>query len=343
MNLKQIYLIFIFMMVLIFCAGAVSAASNDTVISEVASTVEPISTVSDQAVSVDEQENTLAYNEINRYESVNNNSNDVVNDNVKQVASSEDNLKYSNEVNATLSADGEGDADNSSSEVVETTKIKDYPVSFEIQPGIVGQYTTLTVTVPADVTGKVVIIINGKGVLVPTENGIARLNLLLPADTYTASARLIDDLKYLDSKTDKTFEVEKISDYEITLDVQSKDGKTVFTVHVPKDATGDVLILVSGKPYNLTVRNGIATLILNLAPGKYVASAYLVNDPKYALKQSNKVSFTVDDSADEKNLSSNPVKEKTGTLKDYPTGNPVLLALLVVMSMGGLPLRRIKK
>ena len=154
---------------------------------------------------------------------------------------------------------------------------------------------------------------------------------------------MIDDLKYLDSKTDKTFEVEKISDYEITLDVQSKDGKTVFTVHVPKDATGDVLILVSGKPYNLTVRNGIATLILNLAPGKYVASAYLVNDPKYALKQSNKVSFTVDDSADEKNLSSNPVKEKTGTLKDYPTGNPVLLALLVVMSMGGLPLRRIKK
>ena len=268
------------------------------------------------------------------------------------------------DVNATVKSDDTEiyGSNNNASANVTTTKVVDYSISLDVEPDEPGENTTLTVIVPVDVTGNVIITINGKDYPVTAENGTAKLDILLPAGKYTASARLVNDSKYADGKTaDKDFEIVKKSDYNITIKVTpGKDGgKTVITVEVPKDATGDVIISVDSKEYKVNPQNGIATLTLNLSPGKYIASARLVDDPVYAEKESNKVPFTISKNSDKGNSSDSnssekhdSIKDKTSTLKDYskacnlkdyPTGNPILVLLLVLFSMGALPLRRIKK
>ena len=388
MKLNKIYMIFILLMVLVLCAGAVSASSNDTVISGTDFANQPVSAVNDLTVSADESDNTLKLSE----NSIDNSVNDVLLiDNGKEVlsASGDGNVlkatesdvvslsssnavmdksivgdilllnddlqgngelsKISNDI--TKSNDTETDSDNNGSEDVASDKIKDYSIDLDIVPNVAGKNTILTVTVPADVTGRVVIIIDGKGYLVTPEKGVARLNAKLTAGKHLISARVIDDPKYLDSKTDKNLNVVKRTDYNIITKVTpgKNGGKTTISVKVPKDATGDVYIYVSGQAFRSTPYKGLVVVELPLKPGKYLAYARLVDDPLYAIQDSNAVSFIVEDSSSPKSGDNNPtgsvnsLKEKTGTLKDYPTGNPVFVLLLVLISMGTLPLRRIKK
>ena len=208
-----------------------------------------------------------------------------------------------------------------------------------------GENTIVTVTVPEDVTGDVTVVIDGKEYPVTPVNGVAVLEVPLDAGKHNAYANIKNDPKYADKKSDNNnFNVDKVSDYDISINViPGKDGKdTVINVKVPSDAKGTVVITVDGKQYKVSPKNGIATLRIPLGPGKHVVTARLIDDPKYADSDYEEYVFSIPegDGSLKHSINENPVQHN---LSDYPTGNPILVLLLALLSMGVIPLRKIRK
>ena len=227
-------------------------------------------------------------------------------------------------------------------------KVSDYPITIKVDPGMAGENSILTVTVPADVTGVVTVVLDGKEYIVTPVNGIAVLEVPLEAGQHVAYASVKDDPKYADKDSDSVkFPVEKVSGYDISLDVvPGNDGKdTVITVKVPYDAKGTVVITVDGKEYRVTPENGIATLKLPLGPGKHVVTAKLIDDPKYADSKTLEDVFTISDAKGETAPSEHSVKHNHAqhNLSDHATGNPILVLLVVLLSMGLVPFRKNRK
>ena len=210
----------------------------------------------------------------------------------------------------------------------------------------VGDDETITVTFPYDATGRAILglgldeyyadIIDGKAVFTIPK---------LASGVYEAVITYEGDDKYLANSTAVSFTVSK-NDAPASAtgdDIKIGDDGTVV-VNLPSDATGTVTIVVDGKSYTQEVVNGKAVFsIPGLSVGVHIVDVYYSGDDKYAANHtSTQIIVEGDSDIPCENESSIHIFEETG-LSKYPTGNPLLILLLMLMVIGVIPFRKFKK
>ena len=151
----------------------------------------------------------------------------------------------------------------------------------------VGENVTVTVNVPTDATGDVIIIVDGVDYTVAIENGKAVKTITdLKANDYTVTVKYSGDNNYNANQNTTEFTVSKISDYNMNITVpEFKEGvNSTINVVLPKDATGTVTVEIGGKNYTANVTDGVANVIIpGLGVGDYNITTTYSGDAKYDL------------------------------------------------------------
>jgi hypothetical protein len=216
-----------------------------------------------------------------------------------------------------------------------------------------GSDEVITVTVPKDATGQVLVDIDGVGYYGEIINGKAKVIIpKLPAGKYTAKVFYDGDDKYLPSKTTVKFTVNKAkAPVSATGDAVIVGEDASIVVKLPNDATGTVTITVAGKTYTTSVINGEARFkVPGLSEGDHKVKVHYSGDENY--DSNDTVTTVIIEDADEDNnetaddvSSVNEVSKinKGISLSDYPTGNPLLILLLVLLAIGTSQIRRFRK
>ena len=126
----------------------------------------------------------------------------------------------------------------------------------------------------------------------------------LSEGSYTATVILEDDPVYEDASVEVTFNVSKVAVPADAINATTPENATapVFTVTLPEDATGYLLLDVNGSQTHVPLVNGAASVTVpsNLAPGNYSATVTYTGDDKYAPVTTTKeisVASNVPDSA----------------------------------------------
>ena len=173
---------------------------------------------------------------------------------------------------------------NWTSKTFEVTKL-DAPVSVEIQNSTVGGKQTITVTVPQNATGQVLIDINDQHYYANVTDGKAVLELNnLPSDSYTVVATYLGDENYTAKSADSAaFKVNR-NNSTVTVEAQNitYGDNEVIIFNVPEDATGNITVKVAGKTYTVAVSGGKGNLTVSgLHKGNYTVEAKYNGDDKY--------------------------------------------------------------
>ena len=155
----------------------------------------------------------------------------------------------------------------------------------------VGENVTVSVNVPSDATGNVIVTVDGKDYTVAIVDGKAVKTIAdLKANNYTVTVKYAGDNNYNPNQNTTKFTVSKISDYNMNITVPGdvKVGEdAVIIVNVPKDASGNVTVSVGKDVYNAVISNGSAKVVVSgLGAGVYNVSATFADD-KYAQNKAN--------------------------------------------------------
>ena len=149
----------------------------------------------------------------------------------------------------------------------------------------VGENAVISVALPEDATGDVIISVNGKNYTVMTKYGMASVTISdLANGTYSVDVFYNGDDIYAPIKNSTAFTVSKVSDYNMTVDIADivKGENATITVSVPEDGTGSVIVTINGTDYNGTVVNGTAKVIIpGLDEGSYKVVTFYTGDNKY--------------------------------------------------------------
>ena len=149
----------------------------------------------------------------------------------------------------------------------------------------VGENAVISVALPEDATGEVIISVNGKNYTVMTKYGMASVTISdLANGTYSVDAFYNGDDIYAPIKNSTAFTVSKVSDYNMTVDIADivKGENATVTVSVPEDGTGSVIVTINGTDYKGTVVNGTAKVIIpGLDEGSYKVVTFYTGDNKY--------------------------------------------------------------
>jgi hypothetical protein len=216
-----------------------------------------------------------------------------------------------------------------------------------------GKDEIITVNVPSDATGRVLVRINGVGYYADAINGIAKVIIPeLPAGKYTAEVIYGGDDKYSQSEPIPVeFTVTKAqAPISATGDTVVYGEDATVTVDLPSDATGTVTITIDGKQYTKEVIDGKAIFIIpNLPVGKYEVLVHYSGDDKYDANDTVTIVVVNKNGTGHKNGSDvnnthHEVPLKQGVcLSDYPTAIPIWMLLLALITISLRPIRRFKK
>ena len=208
----------------------------------------------------------------------------------------------------------------------------------------VGEDAVININVgPEGVTGNVTVNVGGTNYTVPLTDGNATLVVPgLGAGTVNVTVWYEGNTYYLPSENTTDFDVLKVEppvDIDAPEITVGEDG--VITVTVPEDATGTITIEIDGERYTAEIENGKAVFIVpGLKVGVHDIVAFYSGDEKYL-----PANVTGE-------IKVNPVDNKTnGTVKhhggialsDYPTGNPIFVLLFILLAIGSIRIRRLKK
>ena len=155
----------------------------------------------------------------------------------------------------------------------------------------VGENAIINIQMPSDVSGNVSCEINGKNYFANVNNGISNITVPdLKAGKYTVTIKFESE-KYTDCENTTSFTVSKIN---LLQDVLNVNG-TLFSISLPSDAVGSLIVSVNDKNYTQKVIDGSAILsISDLDPGNYTASVMYSGDNKYENIVFNNVSLNID-------------------------------------------------
>ena len=209
-----------------------------------------------------------------------------------------------------------------------------------------GNDGVITVTVPADQTGRVLVNVNGIGYYATIKNGKAKVVVPdLAVGSYKVTVTYEGDDKYLPSTTTTSFKVTKSKrSISSTGDVITEGENANVVIDVPKGAKGSVTIKVNGKKYTAKVKNGMARFkVSGLTAGSYKVHAKYSGDKNHEPSTST-TKIVVHKNGKEKSGSKagSQYHEATG-LEKHATGNPILILLLVILALGSTQIRRFKK
>ncbi|WP_019268563.1 Ig-like domain-containing protein [Methanobrevibacter smithii] len=162
------------------------------------------------------------------------------------------------------------------------SKVSDYNMTVDIADIIKGENATITVTVPKDGTGSVVVTINGTDYKGTVTNGTAKVIIPgLDEGTYKVVTFYTGDAKYDSMIVNGTITVNKNTKTTLTMDdvVKYFSGSQNLTAKLV-DAFGNpianatVYFTVNGKVYAKTTdKNGTASMGIGLVPNEYKVNA----------------------------------------------------------------------
>ena len=149
----------------------------------------------------------------------------------------------------------------------------------------IGKTAVVTINVTPGATGNVTVVINGKSQVVELKDSKATLTIEnLAAGDYKVEATYNGDAKYLTSSNNASFKVSKISGYDIKVnasEVNEGEDATIIVV-LPKDATGNVTLVMNNKPYFAKVIDGMAKVVVpSVSAGTHDFIVTYYGDDKY--------------------------------------------------------------
>ncbi len=223
---------------------------------------------------------------------------------------------------------------------VTVSKVKS-TVSATVTDIKVGENVTLTVFVPEDATGQVLIDIDGVGYYVNVTKGTGTIQIpRMPNGIYPVNLTYTGDDKYMPSSNCTEFDVNKIPSYVIPKATNIMVGENeIIVFEVPSDATGNLTVVINGEKFtfgldeilgipfydvgkfSVAVSDGKGVLVLSGLPSGIYAVTVTYNGNYKYLKSSNSTSFIVSEKESEVNV----VDLGNGTIKvfvsDNATGN----------------------
>ena len=148
----------------------------------------------------------------------------------------------------------------------------------------VGDNVTVNVKLASDVTGEVIITVDGVDYTATVEDGVASIVLPdLPAGQYALEVKYGGDDKYKAQSTTVTFNVNKYNvKMRATATYYASGDYSVISVTLSDDATGTVSTEVNGNVYSTNVVDGSALIaIAKLPAGEYTLDIEYSGDAKY--------------------------------------------------------------
>ena len=206
----------------------------------------------------------------------------------------------------------------------------------------VGDDETISIYFPKDATGRAILRMGLDEYSADIVDGEAKIRIPdLLSGTYEAEVIYEGDSKYVYNTTATKFTVTKNSEPILAYggDIEFGDDGTVV-VNLPSDATGTVTITVDGKSYTAEVINGKAVFTIpGLNVGVHTVDVYYSGDDKYEANQT-----TTQIIVEESNPSPDEDKSSPETpVTMHPAGNPILVLLLMLVTVGSITCRRFKK
>ena len=166
---------------------------------------------------------------------------------------------------------------------IEVIKL-DADVNLTVSNSTVGGKQTITVEVPSDATGQVLIDIANNHYYANVTDGKAILELdNLLAGEYDIVVTYLGDENYTSkSVSDKLKIVKNNSTVNIIAQNINAGDNEVIKFTVPEDATGNITVVVAGETYSVPVSGGNAILIIpDLPANNYTVIATYNGDDKY--------------------------------------------------------------
>ena len=180
-----------------------------------------------------------------------------------------------------------GDAKYLTSSAVYTFNVNKLPSSITVSAGDikVGEDAVIVASITSGATGNVTFTVGDKTETVEIKDGKATLTVKdLVSGDYTVSAVYNGDDKYLTSSNSTSFKVSKISGYDIKVNVSevNEGENATVTVILPKDATGNVTLVMNNRPYFAKVIDGVAKIIVPyISAGTHEFIVNYYGDNKY--------------------------------------------------------------
>uniref|UniRef100_UPI0038505E44 Ig-like domain repeat protein n=1 Tax=Methanobrevibacter smithii TaxID=2173 RepID=UPI0038505E44 len=180
-----------------------------------------------------------------------------------------------------------GDAKYLTSSAVYTFNVNKLPSSITVSAGDikVGEDAVIVASVIPGATGNVTFTVGDKTETVWIKDGKATLTVKdLASGNYKINAVYNGDAKYLTSSNSTSFKVSKISGYDIKVNVSevNEGENATVTVILPKDATGNVTLVMNNRPYFAKVNNGTAKVIIPyISAGTHEFIVTYYGDNKY--------------------------------------------------------------
>ena len=145
----------------------------------------------------------------------------------------------------------------------------------------VGENATVSINMPNDATGNVTL----NGIVKALDNGKAVFILSgYSQGTYSINVSYDGDDKYNSAVNSTVFNVVKVSD--VVSDVSANNS----IVQLPEDITGNVLVTINNKTYNVVAVNGTVKLPVNLTDNDTFTVTYSGDDKYDSVSVSGKVS-----------------------------------------------------
>ena len=176
------------------------------------------------------------------------------------------------------------------------SKVSDYNMTVDIADIVKGENATITVSVPEDGTGNVIVTINGTDYKGTVVNGTAKVIIPgLDEGTYKVVTFYTGDNKYDSMIVNGTITVNKNTKTTLTMDnlVKYFNGPQklmakLFDGFGNPIANATVYFTINGKVYaRITDENGTASIAIRLLPGEYKASALFNGTDDYDMAAVN--------------------------------------------------------
>ena len=176
------------------------------------------------------------------------------------------------------------------------SKVSDYNMTVDIADIIKGENATITVSVPEDGTGNVIVTINGTDYKGTVVNGTAKVIIPgLDEGTYKVVTFYTGDNKYDSMVVNGTITVNKNTKTTLTMDnlVKYFNGPQKLMAKLVDGfgnpiANATVYFTINGKVYaRITDENGTASIAIRLLPSEYKASALFNGTDDYDMAAVN--------------------------------------------------------
>ena len=176
------------------------------------------------------------------------------------------------------------------------SKVSDYNMTVDIADIVKGENATITVSVPEDGTGNVIVTINGTDYKGTVVNGTAKVIIPgLDEGTYKVVTFYTGDNKYDSMIVNGTITVNKNTKTTLTMDnlVKYFNGPQKLMAKLVDGfgnpiANATVYFTINGKVYaRITDENGTASIAIRLLPGEYKASALFNGTDDYDVTSVN--------------------------------------------------------